>query len=192
MRANVAKNRVRLAAACVWLALLVPPAVAADARAKFIADNLCQIVVRLDMIHARRDEPDRYLVVSLADDNAQYAQCLFLESDTQLLCEVASGFYTVAEGTPAPQVRESFLAIIAAAGFSTDYSDGNFQRLILIENVGPDFHDVAGLLLGLMYDFFGAREDDDLTYTAPLADVSPEGLACRKDLSQRGSHLSLT
>lgn len=178
MRANVAKNRVRLAAACVWLALLAPPAMAEDGRTKFIAENRCQITHRLFMTYLQRQKLDRFVVVEVKGGNQQYVQCLLLEDNKQMLCEAASGFYGVKKGEARDEVLMSNLAILEAAGFDTDSSEGNFQKLLVISQPRGDFDRVADLMLGLLYDIYGARRGDRLTYEAPLAMVSSDGYKC--------------
>lgn len=171
----------------VWvfsLAAPVSPAMGADARAKFIADNRCQITLRLDMIHARKGEPNRYLVVADRAEPRSYVQCLLEEDDTQMLCEAASGFYSVKPGIEPPGLPLRSLAAIEAAGFSTDDAEGNFQKLLAISNPDKDFHDVAGLLLGLLYDAYGVRQGRALEYKAPLAKLPRgHGLVCPAQLS---------
>ncbi|OYW34577.1 MAG: hypothetical protein B7Z41_01765 [Rhizobiales bacterium 12-66-7] len=169
MRANVAKTLVRLVAACVWLAFLVPSAMAADGRAKFIAENHCQITHRLFMTYLQRQKLDRFVVASVKGGNQQYVQCLLLEDNKQMLCEAASGFYGVKKGEARDEVRMSNLAILEAAGFDTDSSEGNFQKLLVILKPGEDLDRVADMMLGLLYDLFGARRGDQLTYVAPMA-----------------------
>ncbi|MEP9375625.1 hypothetical protein ABLE91_02830 [Aquabacter sp. CN5-332] len=174
----------RLALCALWLMALASPAMAADARTTFIADNRCQITLRLDMIHARKGEPNRYLVVADRSEPRSYIQCLLEEDDTQMLCEASSGFYSVKPGIEPPGLSWHGLAVIEAAGFSTDDSEGNFQKLLAISNPDRDFHDVAGLLLGLLYDAYGVRRGEKLEYKAPLA-KSPRGhgLVCPAQLS---------
>ncbi|MFG1410559.1 hypothetical protein V5G24_05540 [Xanthobacter sp. VTT E-85241] len=178
MRANVAKTLVRLVAACVWLAFLVPSAMAADGRAKFIAENHCQITHRLFMTYLQRQKLDRFVVASVKGGNQQYVQCLLLEDNKQMLCEAASGFYGVKKGEARDEVRMSNLAILEAAGFDTDSSEGNFQKLLVISQPTGDFDRVADLMLGLLYDIYGARRGDRLTYVAPMAMELFDGYKC--------------
>lgn len=165
------------AAAC--LATLSAPrrarAEALDSRATFIADNRCAIIVRLHMIHSQPGATDRFLAVHPARDPDAYVQCLLGEDDTEILCEAASGFYSVPEGETPPPVPPERVAVMAAAGFSTDTLDGNFQKLIAVTDPARDFEQVADLLLGILHDGFGAGPGTILRYTAPLAPLESAG-----------------
>ncbi len=146
-----------------------------DWRAAFIADHRCAIIDRLHMIHSQPGTVDRFLVVHPARNSAAYVQCLLEADDTEILCEAASGFYSVLEGETPPPVPPERVAVMAAAGFSTDTSDGNFQKLIVITDHARDFEHVADLLLGILYDGFGARPWTPLLYIAPLAPLERGG-----------------
>lgn len=169
---NACRRRfVLIAAACLagLSATRLARAEAPGSRAAFIADNRCAIIARLHMIHSQPGTADRFLAVYLARDSGAYVQCLLEADDTEILCEAASGFYSVPEGETPPPVPPERVAVMAAAGFSTDASDGNFQKLIVIADHARDFEQVADLLLGILYDAFGARPWTPLRYVAPLA-----------------------
>ncbi len=162
-------------------ALLVPGRASAEPRGTFIAENRCQIVVRLNAIHAQRGAPDRFLVAAARGRGQAYVQCLLVDEDTNLLCEASSGYYAAKEGAPrvVPPAPPAALAHLRAAQFEGDGNDGNFQRMIALKYPSSDFQMVADLLLGLLFDVYGVTRSADLRYTAPLAPgrvrIAPDG-----------------
>lgn len=166
-------------AACVAALTTPRPPMAAtqDGRAQFISDHRCGIIVRLHMIHSQPGAPNRFLAIHPARDPGAYVQCLLSEEDTEILCEAASGFYSVPDGETPPPVPPERVAVMVAAGFSTDTSDGNFQKLMAVTDPARDFETVADLLLGILHDAFGARPGALLRYDAPLAPLESPGMA---------------
>lgn len=151
------------------------PARAADPRSVFIHENICEITGRLHAIHLSPKPTDRFLIVAVHDRPQAYVQCLLSNQDQEILCEASSGFYARLPGEPRDPVPPAVLALMEAAGFSTDASEGNFQRLRNVDAVGPTFQDTAETLLGLLYDAYGARRGTELEYTSPLA--RPDAMA---------------
>ena len=60
------------------------------------------------------------------------------------------------------------VAALARLGFSTDDSEGNYQRLIPLDG-SDDFAGVADVILTALYEAYGARMDSKLEWQAPLA-----------------------
>ncbi|WP_127091911.1 hypothetical protein [Aquabacter cavernae] len=161
-------------AACLSVFLAQPAPVAAQTpREKFIADNRCAIIVRLHMIHSQPGEAHRYLAVFPARYPGAYVQCLLEDDSRRLLCEAASGFFSVPEGETPPPVPPARLKVMGAAGFSTDISAGNFQREFVITHPGRDFPVIADMLLGILYDGYGVRPGARMRFDAPLAPLEP-------------------
>ena len=99
-----------------------------------------------------------------------YVQCLLMNKDTRMLCEASSGYFAVLPGQRRPsEMPMSKVAALDAAGFDTDTSDGNYQRMLPIRNVDADFSGAADLLLSLLHDIYDARSIGELQFKAPLA-----------------------
>ncbi len=158
-----------------WRWLLVagaaglPPAVAAplsvdgsDVRARFLPAAACEVRERLRLVGARPNGPDRFVIVEARRAGQAYVQCLFVK-DGGLLCEVSSGFY----GKPKDRLRVTprVAAILSGAGFSTDGSHGNFQRMRPTDDLPAEIEQAAEVLAVVLYDLYGARILDDLRYT---------------------------
>lgn len=157
-----------------WRWLLVagaaglPPAVAApsnvdgsDVRARFLPAAACEIRERLRIVGARPNGLHRFVIVEARRIGQAYVQCLFVK-DGGLLCEVSSGFY----GRPQDrlEVTPSVAAILSGAGFSTDGSRGNFQRMRPTDDVPAQIEEAAQVLAVILHDLYGARTLDDLKY----------------------------
>jgi hypothetical protein len=157
----------------VLAAAMMFAASAADAAladlAVFLAAYRCDVVERLSMIRADRTPKDRYLILAIKEGPRGYVQCLFVENDSRLLCEAESGFYAQAVGQPrAFRVTPEGIAALARLGFSTDDSEGNYQRLIPL-NGADAFAEVADVVLTALFEAYGARLDSKLQWEAPLA-----------------------
>ncbi|MGU3493447.1 TY-Chap domain-containing protein [Xanthobacteraceae bacterium A53D] len=152
---------------CQMLAAGADPVMAqaspVEARAQFIAQVACEIERRLLAVAATPEGKDRFVVASRRSRPDYYVQCIL--KDGSLLCEATSGFYgTTGRVTLTPRLR----AILAAEGFGTDGSEGNFQRLRPLDDVPAETRAAAGATARLLYDMYGARKLDDLNYKTPL------------------------
>jgi len=137
--------------------------------ANFLATYRCDVVERLGMIHPGRAPKDRYLILAIKEGPRGSVQCLFVENDARLLCEAESGFYAQKAGEPRQfRVSPEGIAVLARLGFSTDDSEGNYQRLIPLDG-GGDFSAIADVILTALYEAYGARIDSRLEWEAPLA-----------------------
>jgi hypothetical protein len=141
------------AAACLTAVLLAPaksllaePAVDRD---NFIAAYQCEITLRLVVMHRLGKptrEDNRYLILSLRDAPGHYAQCVYFDNDQQMMCEVASGYFTTAEGEPPLfHLSDDRVAALGALGFSTDASHGNYRKAV--EMKGAESYGETGRLL---------------------------------------------
>jgi len=145
----------------------------------FLLTYRCAVVERLAIIHENREQDvDRFFVLSLKHRMQSYVQCIFLDGDQRMLCEAASGFYA----TPAVQDRAYRLppyrvAALDRLGFSTDDSEGNFQKMIEFDGV-PDLAAVADLILSTLYEVYDARVGSNLKWDSPLADFDPRESDC--------------
>jgi hypothetical protein len=171
-RAPIGRLRwmVRMAMAVAMLAAAGPVAAGSSTDlAAFLAAYRCDVVERLQMIHADPTPKKRYLVIGLLDPPEAYVQCLFVENDSKILCEAESGFYRQKAGEPRQfRVTPQALAALARLGFSTDDSEGNYQRMIDLASTS-DFAGVADLILSALYQGYGAGLDSRMEWQAPLA-----------------------
>lgn len=145
----------------------------------FIATYRCAVVERLEVIHVNRErDTDRFLILALKASPQSYVQCLFLDGDSRMLCEASSGFYA-----QLPVENRRFrmspegLAALARLGFSTDDSEGNFQRMIDIKSPA-DLNAVADLILSAFYEVYGARVGSQMKWVSPLADIDSRTSSC--------------
>jgi hypothetical protein len=161
-----------------WILIIVAAMMhaAADAAradpAVFLAAYRCDVVARLTMIHANHTShrsDNRYLILDLQAGQRGFVQCLFDEGDAQILCEAESGYYPHNPAQPREfRVDPKGVAALARLGFSTDDSEGNYQRVISLS--GPyDYATVADVMLTALYEVYGARMDSKLEWQAPLA-----------------------
>jgi hypothetical protein len=152
----------------------------ADQLAEFVATYRCDVVRRLEMIHAKGAPADRFLIIELLGSGGAYVQCLFGDDDRQLFCEGDSGFYDHLPGTPQEfHLGAEGVRALAKLGFSTDASKGNYQRMIDV--AGPqDYSRVGEIVLDVLFAAYGARLDSRLAWhappvrgTGPLRDCAP-------------------
>ena len=177
-----------LLAAFITGITLVKPAVAESDRLKvddsmdlraFLTTYRCTVIERLQIIHDDRERKmDRFLVLALRFRPQNYVQCLFLDGDTRMLCEASSGFYaTLPVENRRYWLRPERVAALARLGFSSDDSEGNFQKLIGFDGE-PDLAAIADLILSTLYEVYGARVGSQLEWKSPLADIDPRKSAC--------------
>ena len=142
-------------------------------RAAFVDEHRCAVMERLERIHASSDRStskDRFLAITtLWRGRPQaYVQCIFFESDTKMYCEAASGFYEQRPQERRLRPMPGSIAAIAALGFSTDPSEGNFSQEIDLGDP-PDLSRAADLMLATLHDAYGARLWTELKFNAPFA-----------------------
>ena len=129
----------------------------------------CPITEYLLAIHRRPlSQKHRFLVLSplIAEG---YVQCLFFDKDRQIDCEAASGFY---DPDMANVKTPAKLAALAALGFSTDASAGNFvqQRPVPAADA---LYGVAGMLVETLVRVYDLQTGDVLRFEAPLVPRPP-------------------
>lgn len=139
-----------------------------DRLAAFLATHHCEIVGRLGQIHASPDRKARYIILSDKDQPEHYVQCLFIEGDTRMLCEAASGFYLTKTGEDRIKlIPPQGLAALEDLGFSKDDAEGNFQ-IFAGTATTADFPAVAKLMLTALYRGYQKRQPPRLKIDAPL------------------------
>jgi hypothetical protein len=159
-------------AALLALAALSATAAGATSDARFTEFrdlHRCEIVRRLAVIQATNRKRDRFLILAMVHHPARYVQCLFDEAGTAMLCEASSGYYTEGNGKSRLfRASPEAVAELAWLGFSTDDSQGNFQRKVAAKSP-EDLEAVANLLLTAIYRAYGARPSSAMQIIAPLA-----------------------
>lgn len=166
------------AAAALGVALCSSAALGeeADHLRVFLASYHCEIVGRLGQIHASPDTKARYIILSDTSRPEHYVQCLFIEDDKRMLCELASGFYRVKQGEDRVRlVSPQGLSALEGLGFSADDSESNFQVFAKTATTA-DFPAVADLMLTALYRGYEKRQPPRLTIDAPQG---PGGRAMR-------------
>lgn len=134
----------------------------------FLAGYRCEIVDRLGEIHASPDRKARYIVLSDRSRPEHYVQCLFIEDDMRMLCEVASGFYLTKEGESRIKlVSPRGFSALERLGFSGNDAEGNFQTFVDTAT-DADFPAVADLMLTALYRGYEKRRPPSLKIEAPL------------------------
>lgn len=150
-------------------AVFAAAAVRADPLQALIEKRICDVVERLDLIRAspmRIDGKNRYLIVSPASDSGQYVQCMFVDRDSRMLCEVASGFCLSKPGAPRQHLlSKDRIDAIARLGFSTDDRAGNFQREIATPSARVHL-EVGKLILSALHAAFGVGQSATLEFQA--------------------------
>lgn len=130
----------------------------------------CQITAYLRAIRARPlTVKHRFLIIERMARSEYYVQCLFYDNDSNIDCEAVSGYYNpdlTGFATPAQ------LAALAALGFSTDASAGNFAQQRPVPNDGA-LYDIAGMLVETLVRVYDLQIDDLLVFHAPLVPFPP-------------------
>ena len=163
------------AAAAAAIALVLSFTGVAAPRASLralLVEYRCPVVDRLERIYEYGDptvEMDRFIAVNLEGHPHGYVQCMFVQNQTRMVCEAASGFYFDEPGKPRTfRLHQNAIDALASLGFSTDDSNGNFQHEFDVGPV-PDFNAIADFILGALHDGYGARADSQLTFNVPFA-----------------------
>lgn len=165
-------NGIRNGAAASLLLVTADSAAAGSAGIEsFLRAYECPVSQRLALIHERGDrqqEDSRFLLLSVDRAGPGYVQCAFYDDDRQMMCEAESGYFSAEPGAP----QRSFLpaakvAKLGRLGFSTDASQGNFQRN-MDTGTSAELRSVARLLLSALYEAYGARLDEPIEVDAPL------------------------
>lgn len=156
--------------------MLAEPASAADSFRDLQAAYRCEVVRRLEQIHAAGDPKidfNRYLVISPSDQPNAYVQCLFHDNRSRIHCEASSGFWTAKRGQPRKlQLSSRAIAALATLGFDTGDSAGNFSIDQAVDK-SPKFGALADLMLRALHEGYGARSDTKLQFNAPFAPSAP-------------------
>lgn len=152
------------------------PAIAGDSFRELQVVYRCEVVQRLELIHATGDPTstrNRFLAVTLPDIQHNYVQCIFHDRNRKIYCEASSGFWSTKENE-VRTIRQppATVAALAKLGFDTDDSAGNFK---IDRDVGerPDFNALADFILHALHDGYGARHDMTLKFNAPFAPQTP-------------------
>jgi hypothetical protein len=152
------RGRVKAIALIVSLGLGAGPAMARnDGVEEYLAKYRCGVLLRLEVVHSIEPRGmDRFIILGLKHHPHGYVQCLMIDNDTRVLCEASSGFWLPPEGAPPISVvPPAGVSALAALGFSTDISEGNFQKMLSIRD--GDFGEVADLMLLALYHGYGVR-----------------------------------
>ena len=162
----------KLVPAVLLLACVLVAPAHAD-RAAFMGEHRCAVTERLERIHARGNRAtskDRFLAITTMWRGMPqaYVQCIFFGNDRKMYCEATSGFYERKPNERGIAPVPGSITAIAALGYSTDPSGGNFSQEIDLGDP-PDVSRAAELMLATLYDAYGARLWTELQYNAPFA-----------------------
>ena len=163
--------------------LLPGPAVAqpADTLNELLAAERCPLSAQLKAVYERPSafkERDRFLVVSVKIRPQNYVQCMFAENRSKLYCEASSSYSAERE----TKLRMLYMppdamAVLQKLGFATKTSEKNFSYERALSGA-PDFDAIATLMLTVLHDAYGVREDTVLTTAAPF--VGTIIVVCRR------------
>jgi hypothetical protein len=161
-------RRVCILIALAFFATTSAEAESDDAREAFIEAYRCTVIEILTSIQGREPATSRYLILAVPNRTPSYVQCVISSDRRQIYCEADSGFYQ----NKADEPRTVFLsaedkAKLARLGFSLDDSEGNFPQMMDVRPVGA-FGRVADVLLGALYDVYGARLNAPIEAKSPL------------------------
>ena len=143
-----------------------------DGLAALRARYHCELAARLAKLKAAKGRSNRFIIVADVLRPFHFAQCLFDADGERVLCEASSGFFTQRDGGPRRYVPSlQTVAALARLGFSTDDSQGNFQRA-LEARTDDQVSQIADLLLATLHHAYGVRLETLLHIEAPLAPLS--------------------
>jgi hypothetical protein len=148
---------------------------------EFVETYRCAVLGRLQSLYKITDpalNDHRYIVVAREDAVQSYAQCIFIENATRMLCEAASGYYYTSPNEPRAVVfPDTAKAALASLGFDTSEQQGNYQRFIGIQ--GPqDLGAVADLILTTLYRGYGARTNSEISLSAAVGPAIKKLQSC--------------
>lgn len=134
----------------------------------------CHILERLHRIHDgdRTTSRDRFIALYPDGRPDAYVQCIFLERDTKLLCEAASGAYRLKAGEAGPATPAGDMGRLRSLGFAPDPAGGNLRRDLALRRPA-DLGAAADLILAALHDGFGMRWPVKLRVRAPKARAVP-------------------
>lgn len=140
-----------------------------DGLSDFVETYQCSLEGLIAKILARdkREERDRFIILSLPSHEASYVQCAFGDRDRQALCEASSGFWN--NSWEKPHFIPVQLQALQKLGFSTDGTHGNFQRHMNFVSYAPEPYALAELMLSALHEGYGARKDMPIEVVAPFA-----------------------
>ena len=170
----------------VMIGLLNTPVMAADQTAgdslqSFIATYRCDIEERLALLHRRAEPPKgqnrRYIILSRADAQQDYVQCMFIvDGGAKVLCEAANGFFLTKENEPHVNILSTEeITRLAALGFDTTLTDGNYQSYTPIKDE-RSLKDIAALILSVMFQAYGAKTGTEMVVDGSYITPSPAHL----------------
>lgn len=139
-------------------------------RKEFLENNSNAVAAMLGRIFQHEDAPatDRFLVLILEEGHYEhaYVQCLF--RGEMALIELSSGYFAQKPGQPRArkQVGPHKLKRLAALGFTTDDSEGNFQCFRDLRDTPPQ--DLAELMLTALFDTYCSKASDQLCWESPF------------------------
>jgi hypothetical protein len=140
-----------------------------DGLSDFVETYQCSLEGLIAKILARdkREERDRFIVLSLPVQKAMYVQCAFGNRDREALCEASSGWWN--NPSEKPHFTPVQLRALQTLGFSTDGSHGNFQKHLHFVSYGPEPYALAELMLSALYEGYDARKEMPIEVVAPFA-----------------------
>jgi hypothetical protein len=173
---------------CFGVAIALPrSAMADDSRGlrEFLEANHCQVLSRLHQIYTTVRKPrkpqlkNRYLTLSPVSSAHQYVQCIFIEGETRMYCEAASGLFWARQGgNELDVISATGRATLVRQGFELR-PNGNFQRYFATPT-SSDLSAVADMMLVALHGAYRLRADSKVDFAAPLApDDSAHDRKCR-------------
>jgi hypothetical protein len=140
-----------------------------DGVSAFVATYQCSLSGLIAKILARdkREERDRFIILSLPGPKANYVQCAFDDRDREGLCEASSGYFN--NSWEKPHFTAIQLGALQKLGFSTADSHENFQKYLHFSSDGPEPGGLAELMLRALYEGYGARKEMAIDVEAPFA-----------------------
>lgn len=153
----------------VVLTLWPVVAEAADPRRTFVARNVCAVRTTLELLHAvpePENSRDRFMVVAARDMFQAYVQCMFIDVDTRLYCELSSGAYATKPGEPRIMLHTpAQVERIARLGFEADDPQQNYGKIFVLAEIG--FDAIARNLLEALHEGFDPPADAVVELEAP-------------------------
>jgi hypothetical protein len=153
------------------LAFLMPAAAAGDDLKSFVATYGCMVVEQFAAIHEQGDKSkstNRYVILAMRHSPQRFAQCIFFDNDTMMLCEASSGRYGVPKGQLHNlEISSTGKSVLAELGFDEPEGVANYKREFALGQP-PNLDSVAKLMLTVMYRVYGARLGNSMSLSAPM------------------------